>query len=43
VRTFVSVGSMIDRQSGFPQCRDNVLCQPSLVFDQEYAHDHENL
>src|SRR3984885_390593 len=43
VRPFLSVSRMVDRQSGFPQCRDDVLCQPSLVFDQEYAHDHDNL
>src|SRR5271156_4120732 len=30
---------MVYRQSGFPQSGNNVLCQPLLVFDQEYPHD----
>src|SRR5450631_4033865 len=39
VRTRFSVCGMIHSQSGFAQRSNNVLSQPLLVFDQEYAHD----
>src|SRR5450631_3346798 len=39
VRTCFSVGGMVHGQSGFAQRSNNVLSQPLLVFDEEYAHD----